>query len=146
MTSLATGFKTALHHHAASPVVRQRIVEQALLLRQLNYLKGSFSLPERLMTDPKTFERFVTGLFSPSRLTRDLKGPVLHSFVLTLLIALGDDAKLRRKVGASLQKTEKHVKHLDRIFEKDAAFFGQYVSLLSPQSESASLKLLRLAG
>ncbi len=143
--AVLSALRQTLHAQRESGVFRQRFIEQATLLHRLKYLKGPFRVPSAAFQDAQSFERFFSTLLKPSRFAKGWKLPVLHSFVLTLLIALGDDAKLRKKVGAALQQSEKQVKSLSRRFGKDAVFYGQYVSLIPPRSEAFSKRLLRLA-
>lgn len=145
MSALSSSVLRGMARHADDRHLRKAVLRQAAFLHHLHYFKGSFSIHDDALDDSKAFARLMAGLFKPSRFSKAWKLPVLHSFVLTLLIARGDDRALRRKVGALLQKSEKSIRNLSRLFEKDAAFFGHYVSLIPPKSEAASLRLLRLA-
>lgn len=129
----------------SNPHIRVAAIRQAFLLNHLKYLGGKLSVSEKTLLDEKTFKKFFNQLLKPSRFAKNWKLPVLHSFVLTVLIALGDDPKLRKKVGALLQKTDTKNKHLSKGFEKDPEYYGHYLSLLPPKSERFSQKLLALA-
>ncbi len=105
--TLLQSLKKAVSAHAGSHFIRERFIRQTALLARLKYIKVAAKVPEKAWNDAKAFVKFASSVLKPSKFAKGWSLAILHSYVLTLLIALGDHEKLRRKVGAALQTFDK---------------------------------------
>lgn len=114
-----------------------------MLLGQLKYIKNKVSAPANAWHDADAFEKFMFSVLKPSRFAKGWTQRILHSFVLSMVLAHGDSKKLRAKAGAFLQKFDKRYHKLSAFFAKSPGFFAAYLSGLKFQKDVVTVGLLR---
>ncbi len=142
--SLSSNLSNKIKMWSNDPLVRSRLIAQMELLSKTKYLKKPFKATAAMYKDAQVFLKAFFQSIKDSNFVKHAKLPALHSLVVTLLIALGDDRGLRKKVGAFLEKQSK-LPSLTQAFENFPAIYSHALASLPPQrdKEALSVSLLR---
>lgn len=142
--SLLSSVTRSIKHESGNSTVRMRVMSQLELLSSRGYLKARFKSTASMRRTPSAFEAAFMKTLKASNIAAGCQRLVLHSMVVTMLLALGDEPTLRKRVGVMLEKKSR-ARGIAFIFQTFPLIYSQALANLPPQptQDTLSLSLLR---